>query len=194
MTWGRAVPILVLCVLFDLIRLFFEFFWLFGPALASVYCTTKVSDLVGMFSGLTAGACAAGATVLGTLGIEITLPFGTIMAMTVGLIGWGTVTLLLIILNPRIWKSSVWGWGWSILALGISEAPLLGSIPMLTITHIRLYAAQISADKAALKRYQGEQRQAALVAETVQQQRLAAQMQAQMQAAKEIPVEEAAAA
>lgn len=186
MTWGRAIPVLVICVIFDAVRFMFEWFIFFGPALAAVGCTAGLNSvfgttLAGAAGKMVAGACATGAGALGFFGSGAIGAFGIVMAMTVGFLGWGTVTLILAITNPRIWKSNVWGWIWSICALGVSEAPLLGTIPMLTITHIRLYAGQIKKDKAALKQYQQEQEQVAAAARSAQQlrqQRLFAQMQA----------------
>lgn len=155
MTWGRAVPVLIACVVFDALRMFFEWFWFFGPALAGVYCTAEGSAYVGTtVAGL---VCGAGATVAGYFASPALTAFGVVMAMAVGLIGWGTVTLILAIINPRIWHSNVWGWVWSVFSLAISETPFLGTIPMLTITHWRLYVAQISKDKKGLLQYKKEQ-------------------------------------
>ena len=36
MTWGKAVPVLALCLVFDLLGLIFQFFWFFGPILLGV--------------------------------------------------------------------------------------------------------------------------------------------------------------
>ena len=177
MTWGRAVPVLVICVIFDAVRMFFEMFWFFGPALAGAICTVKVSGAIGTTAG--GLVCGAGAAAVGYFGSPALITFGIIMAMTIGLVGWATVTLILAVTNPKIWASNIWGWAWSLFALGISEAPLLGTIPMLTITHWRLYIGQIRKDGAALKQYQKEQAQAAAVARSIQQQRLVEQMQAQ---------------
>lgn len=185
MTWGRALPVLVICVIFDVVRMFFEMFWFFGPALAGVICTAKVSAVVGTTVG--GFVCGAGAVAVGYFSSPVLITFGIIMAMTVGLIGWGTVTLVIVIINPGLWKSNAWSWMWSLFALGISETPLLGTIPMLTITHVRLYAGQIKKDRAALKRYRKEQTQAAAAARSIQQQRLVEQMQAQ--AAESAPVD-----
>ena len=156
MTWGRALPVLIVCAVFDALRLLFGMFWFFGPALAALYCTSTAGGWVGSLGGLTATACTAAAA-LGFYGFALSATFGTVMAMAVGLFGWGTVTLILAITNPRIWKSNVRGWIWSVFALGISEVPLLGTIPMLTITHWRLYMGQIKTDKTALKQYRKEQ-------------------------------------
>lgn len=177
---------LIVCIIFDLVRGFFEFFWFFGPALAAVACTAGVNDVIGAsiatgFAGkAVAAGCAAIAGVAGFFGAGPLTAFGVVMAMAVGLAGWGTVTLILAITNPRIWKSDVWNWAWSLFGLGIAEAPFLGTIPMLTITHIRLYAGQIHTDKAALKKYQKEQAKVTAVQQRQQQNQQAIQlMQAQ---------------
>ena len=180
MTWGRAVPVLIICAVFDLVRAFFEFFWLLGPALGAVACTvagsnTAIGSAVGTLAVGT--ACTTVAGIAGFFGVEVIGPFGIIMAMATGLAGWGTVTLILAITNPGIWKSNIWGWIWSIFALGVSEVPFLGTIPMLTITHWRLYVAQINHDKAALKQYKKEQAQVAVAASAIQERRVLAQMQ-----------------
>ena len=198
MTWGRALPVLAVCIVFDFIRIIFEWFFFFGPALAAVACTIGVNSVIGtsvaeVTGKVVTGACVAGAGVLGFFGSGAIETFGIIMAMAVGLLGWGTVVLLLAILNPRIWKSNVWAFVWSILGFGISEVPLLGTLPMLTITHVRLYAAQIKKDKEALKHYQEEQGQvAAAVARSAQQQRFLEQAQVfQQEAANDEQYEQA---
>lgn len=178
MTWGRAIPVLAIAVVFDLLRLFFEMFWFFGPAFAAVLCTTWANSalgttVAGVAGKLVAVGCSTAAGAVGYLGIGPITAFGIVMAMTVGLFGWATVTLVLAITNPRIWKSDVWSWVWSIASLGVVEMPLLGAIPMLTITHWRLYAAQIRQDKAALKRYQKAQESVGAAARTLQRRKIA---------------------
>jgi len=175
MTWGRALPVLVVAVVFDLVRMFFEMFWVFGPALAAAYCGAQVAD-VAVVGKLLAAGCVAGAGAVGYFTAPALTTFGIIMAMTVGLFGWATVTLVLAVTNPRIWKSNVWSWIWSISALGVAEMPLLGTIPMLTIAHLRLYAGQIKGDRAALKRYRQEQEQVARAAATARSMREQAQL------------------
>lgn len=182
MTWGRALPVLAICVVFDLIRFMFEWFVFFGPALAAIACTAGVNNVLGttiagMAGKLVAGTCATGAGVLGFFGSGAIEAFGIVMAMAVGLAGWGTVTLILAIINPGIWKSNIWNWAWSLFALGVSEVPFLGTIPMLTITHWRLYMGQIKKDKEALKKYQREQEQVAATSRSIQRQQAAQLMQ-----------------
>ena len=76
------MPVLVLCVIFDALRAFFSMFWFFGPALAALYCTSKVSGAIGE----TAGGlfCGTGAAVAGFYGFVPAAIFGTVMAMAVG--------------------------------------------------------------------------------------------------------------
>ena len=187
MTWGRAAPVLALCVIFDALRLMFTFFIFFGPALAAVGCTIGVNSVVGttiaeMAGKVTAGVCAAGAGALGFFGSGVIETFGIIMAMAVGLLGWATVTLILVITNPRIWTSNAFSWIWSLCSLGVSEIPFVSTIPMLTITHWRLYLGQIRHDRAALKKYRTEQERVASIARSIKEQRLLAQSTQQTQA------------
>jgi len=184
MTWGRAAPVLVICVIFDAMRMFFEWFWFLGPAVAGVVCSIWLNGhlqtwTAGLLGAKTAVAvCGAGATVVGYFASPALTSFGIVMAMTVGLAGWGTVTLILAIINPSIWKSNIRGWAWSLFTLGIDELPLLGTIPMLTITHARLYAGQIRHDKAAIEKYKKQQEQVAAAARLAQQRRALERIQA----------------
>jgi len=195
MTWGRAIPVLGVCLIFDFLRFIFEWFIFFGPALAAAACTAGVNNAVGTTLADTAGkliaaGCAATAGTAGFFGAGPLEVFGMVMAMAIGLLGWGVVTLVLAITNPRIWKSGTWGWVWSIFGLGISEVPFLGTIPMLTITHVRLYAGQIRKDKAALKQYQQEQGRVTAAVRAAQKQKSLDQMLVQAaQEEEEIPEE-----
>lgn len=185
MTWGRAIPVLIVCAVFDLVRMFFEFFWFFGPALAGLACTiagsnTTLGSVVGTTA--TAAACSAAAGAVGFFGAVPIQAFGIIMAMATGLAGWGTIVLILTITNPGIWKSGAWAWGWSLLSLGVSEVPFLGTLPMLTITHARLYAGQIKHDKAALKKYQEERAQVSNIERQIRQRNQQIQQTQLMQA------------
>lgn len=155
MTWGRALPVLALCVIFDAIRLVFEQFWFFGPAFAAIGTSAFASQYVGSTIGSAVGAAVGvGAGAFGGVALQA---FGIIMAMAVGLFGWATVTLILYISNPRLFKADTWAWIWSLASLAISEVPFVGTLPMLTITHVRLYIGQMKRDKEALKKYTTEQ-------------------------------------
>lgn len=157
MTWGKATPVLVLSLIFDALRVFFEWFWILGPALASVACTQTVSSWVGSLGGLTAVLCTGAATFAGVALAEMTIPFGILMSMFVGFIGWLVIGMWILSTNARIFKQDFKNIIWIIASLGVSEAPLVGSIPAFTITIWRLYHKQIKKDKEALKTYEKQQ-------------------------------------
>src|SRR3989344_3915425 len=180
MTWSRATPILVVAVLFDVVRIFFEIFWFFGPALAALYCTSTVSGWVSSLWGLTAAACAAVAAKAGVVASAVTIPFGTIMAIAVGLFGWLTIGFLLMSTNARIFKTPGNAL-WLIASLGIAEIPLIGTIPSFTLALWRMYRKQIKAETAALRRWEKENTDAQRQ-ERSQQALQAAQIQAAQQA------------
>lgn len=175
MTWAKASPVLVVCVIFDALRIFFEQFWFFGPALAAVACTGVVSSVVGELGGLTAAACTAGAGVLGYFGAAPIEAFGVIMAMAVGLMGWLAIGLMLIVSNARIFEENAGHALWFAGSLLISEVPIVGTIPALTIIVWRMYRTQIKKETAALQKYEGEQA-AALAEEQRERQRQAAEL------------------
>ncbi len=151
MTWGKAAPILAVCVIFDALRLMFEMFWFFGPAMAALYCTVKVSGVVGTTLG--GFACGVGATVAGTLGAPAIEVFGVVMAIAVGLFGWLVIGLWLMVTNARIFKENA---AWFAGSLLISEIPIVGSIPALTIIVWKMYRTQITLEKAEMQRYEQE--------------------------------------
>ncbi len=153
MTWPKASLVLVIAGIFDALRIFFEMFWFFGPALATVYCTSKVGEWVGSLWGLTAAACTATGGAVGYFSSPVTTVFGAVMAMAVGLFGWMTVGLVLLITNSRIFKENAM---WFASSLAISEVPIIGSLPALTGTMIKMYSTQIKKDKEALKKYEKE--------------------------------------
>ena len=129
MTWAKAAPTFVIAVLFDLVRIFFEFFWFFGPALVGVYCTAKVGD-VAVIGGLLASGCVAGAAAIGWGGFAVAATFGSVMAMVSGLAGWLAVGLWLMATNARIFGEST---PWFVGSLLVSEIPFVGSVPAITI-------------------------------------------------------------
>lgn len=171
-TWGKATPVIVISVVFDLMRIFFGMFWFFGPAFATVYCTSKLSEWVGWLWGLTAAACAAAGGIAGTLGLPITIAFGTIMSMMAGFLGWMTVGLIIIISNARIFKENADHALLSMASLLVSEIPIIGMAPALTGWTWKMYSAQIKKDGEKLRQYESEQ--AAAIAEKRQQQQAAA--------------------
>jgi len=158
MTWGKAVPVLSVSVIFDALRIFFEWFVLFGPALGAVVCTAGVNSAIGTsVSGVggkivTAG-CTAVAGVLGFFGAGPIEAFGIVMAMAVGFLGWLVVGGILLGTNSRIFKENAL---WFIGSLLVSEIPFVGSIPAITISVWRMYGRQIKMEKAALAKWKKE--------------------------------------
>ena len=175
MTWPQAYFILAFCVIFDALRIFFEQFWFFGPALAAAACTSVASSWVGSLGGLTAATCTAGAGVLGYFGVAPIAAFGVIMAMAVGLMGWLAVGLMLIMTNSRIFEENAGHALWFAASLLVSEVPIIGTIPALTIIVWRMYRTQIKKETAAWRQYESEQA-AALAAEREEQQRQAMEL------------------
>jgi hypothetical protein len=178
MTWGGATPVIAVAGIFDLLRMFFEMFWFFGPAIAGLYCTSKASDLVGNLWGLTATLCAGVAGAAGAAVSEVTIPFGTIMAMAVGLLGFLTLGLWILMKNARIFKANATGALWFIGSLGVSEIPIIGTIPAFSITLWKLYKTQIRIEGAARKKWEKEHAQEAAMQVRQRQQQAAQLMQA----------------
>lgn len=175
MKWSRAAPVLAVAAIFDLARAFFNLFWFFGPALAAVYCASKVGEWVGSLWGLTETACVAGAAVSGAYVAAITIPLGVIMATATGLAAFLVLGLLVIMTNARIFKSSP-----SIMlrltgSLGMGIIPLVGAIPVFSFTMWRLYRRQIKVESAALKRWEKEHAQD-IAMQNKERQRQAAQL------------------
>ncbi|MFZ3043937.1 MAG: hypothetical protein WA058_02415 [Minisyncoccia bacterium] len=193
MTWKKAMPVLIVAALFDLTRAFFNMFWFFGPAIAAAYCTSKVSGWVGSAWGLTAAACAAGATVAGGAASAITIPFGVIMADATGLIAFLVLGLWILITNARIIKTVAGGSLQFAGAFAVGEMPIIGALPILSAALIRIYKIQIRTEKAAFEKWEQEQI-AAQLQQRNQQIQQAAQMQAQLQvrAAQQVAANDAA--
>jgi hypothetical protein len=144
------MPVIILAAVFDLIRAFFQFFWFFGPALAGVYCTVKVSSWVGSLWGATDAACVAGATYLGFASFAVAAAFGTIMAMATGLLGWLTLGAILMATNGRIFRENfLWFGG----GLAVSQIPFVSTLPAFSFTLWRLHHTQIKKEQAALKKW-----------------------------------------
>ncbi len=150
MTWGRALPILVIAGLFDLSRAFFQLFWFFGPALAATLCTVAGTSSLGLslFSvqgGATAAVCSATAGAVGFLGAPAFMAFGTIMSMVMGFAGFLTLALLILLTNSRLFREP----GtllWSIGSFALSEIPFISAFPNFTVAVWRLYHTQIKKD------------------------------------------------
>lgn len=157
MTWGRALPVLAVAVVFDALRFMFEMFWFFGPAIAGFICTATASGTVGTtVAGI---ACGAGATAVGVLAVGPIQVLGVVMAMATGLAGWLTVGLLLLVTNARIFKENALWFAGSLL---VSEVPVVGSIPAITLVLWRMYHVQIRKEKADAKAYAEERTALAL--------------------------------
>jgi len=194
MTWSKAVPILILSLVFDAIRLLFEMFWFFGPALAAIYCAAKVSDVVGAVVGST--LCSVGAGVVGFFAAGPIAAFGVIMAIAVGLLGWMTIGLILIMTNARLFSDHAGHSLWFIGSLLVSEVPFIGALPAITVSVARMYHAQIKSDKAALAAYekaqteeQNRNRQQQAAQRMQSEQAQVAQAEQQETANDEIPTE-----
>ncbi len=159
MTWGRAIPILVLCVIFDALRFFFNMFWFFGPAMAALVCTVAGSNTsVGQFVGTTATAavCSTAAGVAGFFGAVPIEAFGVIMAMAVGLIGWLTIFLIQLMNNVGIFRanfSMIIRFGLSLL---LSEIPIVSALPSLTIINVTMFNIQIKKGREAEQKWEEE--------------------------------------
>ena len=160
MTWPKALPILIIAGIFDLARIFFEFFWLLGPALAGVICLDKVSGVIGTVAG--GLVCGAGATAVGYFGAPALTAFGIVMAIAVGLLGWMTVGLMLIMTNGRIFKENAGNAIWFGASLLISEIPIIGAIPGVTIATAKMYHTQIKKDKTEYAKWEKENADAQL--------------------------------
>ena len=153
MTWKKASPFLIGALIFDALRIVFEWFWFFGPALASLYCTAQVAD-VAVIGGVLEKGCAAGALTVGIAGAPAIEMFGSVMAMAVGLFGWLTLLILLMLFNSRIFKENSGNMLWFFLGLGIAEIPFVGTLPGFIGVMWKMFATQIKKDAEVLKRYE----------------------------------------
>lgn len=174
MTWGKSAPVLTISIIFDSLRFMFTWFVFFGPALAALYCTVKVSDAVGSLGGIVAGACTAGAATAGYFGAPAIIVFGVIMAMITGLAGWLTVGLIILITNSRVLKESSLLFAGSLL---VGVTPIINSLPALTGVTWRIYHTQIKMDKAKMEKWKKEQ----AASELQERQRQVAQAQSAQQ-------------
>jgi signal transduction histidine kinase len=181
MTVPKALPILILAVLFDVARMFFQLFWFFGPALASAYCTNTATGVVGSLWGLTAAACTAGAATLGVAAVAPITGFGVVMAMAVGLAGFLILGLCILIGNRRLLKAQASGFMWLAGGFGISQIPFIGTLPSYTIVLSKLYRTQIKVERAAYKKWQSDQAAAQLQMSNQQAQQQASLQQVAQQ-------------
>ena len=166
MMWGKAMPVIVIAVVFDLMRIFFQQFWFFGPAVAAVGCTAGVNSIVETTIAETAGkavaiGCGAVAGAAGFYGVGVFETFGVIMAMAVGLAGFLTLGIWIAASDSRLFKVNKSGWLWLTGGLGVAEIPFIGTFPAFSVVLWILYRRQIKIEKAGLKRWQQEQAQLA---------------------------------
>ncbi|HUY05447.1 MAG TPA: hypothetical protein VMV62_01880 [Candidatus Paceibacterota bacterium] len=183
MTWPKAMPVLAIAGIFDLLRMFFDMFWFFGPFLAAVAANEAVGG------GVTGAVVGGGVGLFaGTLGAPAIEAFGVVMAMAIGLAGWMAIGLTLALQNRRIFAANSDNTIWFIAGLMVSEIPLVGALPALFGSMYRMYRAQIKKDQAALAAYeaaraakqlrQGRQQEAALMQRQEQVQLAQAQQEA----------------
>ena len=167
LTWSKASPAIIIATIVDLVRIFFEFFWFFGPALAGTYCVAKVGD-VAVVGKLLAAGCVATAGTVGFFSVPALAAFGAVMAMAVGFGGWLIVGGWLAATNARIFKENAL---WFVGSLAVSEVPFVGALPAITVAVWRMYHVQIKKERDDLKKWevahaaqiQKEQRQAAQI-------------------------------
>lgn len=179
MTRGKSMPVIIAAGIFDAARLFFTFFWFLGPALAALYCTAKTSAslsawMLGIAGTKTAAVlCSLGAGAVGAAGSEITIPFGIIMADSVGLVGFLALGLWIVMTNMRLLKAVKNAPLQFAAAFAVGEIPLIGSFPVFSFTLWRLYSAQIRVETAAHEKWEKEQADAQLRERNQQAARLA---------------------
>ncbi|MHB0865859.1 MAG: hypothetical protein ACYC1Y_03105 [Minisyncoccota bacterium] len=195
MTWAKALPVIIAAVIFDLVRMFFEMFWFFGPAIAGLYCTTQATDFLSSWSfgflGVKTAAtvCSAAAVVGGAAISEFTTPFGVIMADAMGFAAFLILGLWILMTNARLFRVNATGSLWFLGGFGISEIPLVGTLPAFSVVLWRLYHTQIKKEGAARRAYEK-----ALLAERNQERQLqaAALMQARSAETAQFQEQEAA--
>jgi len=161
MTWSRATPVLVLCVIFDAFRFMFVMFWFFGPAMAALFCTIGVNEYPGTSVSVVTGkvvavACVGGAATFGAIGMPWIEMFGVVMAMAVGLIGWLTIFLIQLLNNAGIFKENFAMIIRFAIGLLLSEIPIINALPSLTIINITMFHIQIKKGKEELQKWEEE--------------------------------------
>lgn len=165
MTWGKALPIIIVAFIFDLVRIFFEWFWFLGPALGALVCTAGVNgaigaNVTGVVGKTVATGCIVAAGAAGFFTSETTIAFGVIMADMVALIGWLTIGLWIFTTNRRIFKEN----GEDIthvvllyLSILISFIPIIGTAPTVGMITYRFFKFQIKTEKRYLREWEEEQ-------------------------------------
>lgn len=200
MTWPRAAIALVIGILADLAGGFFSAFWFFGPALGVGLCTGGVRAVAGEFVGV---VTAAGGCTIVVKGVQLAadfftvggftagvIVFGSVMALLVGIMGWGAVGVLLLMTNRRIFKQNATSVLWFLGGFAFDQIPVINALPAITPTVFRLYRAQIRKDKSELAAY--ERRKAELetqesAAQAEAYMALLAQKRAELERAQGIP-------
>lgn len=168
MTRSKSAPVIIGAAIFDLIRIFFVFFWFFGPALAGIYCTVKGGDIasawtLGLLGTKTAAAVCSAAAVAGGAVISVaTTSLGAIMADAVGLIGFLALGLWVVMTNARILKAVASVPLQFAGAFALAEIPFLGALPVFSVILWRLYGAQIRTEKKAHEKWEKENADAQL--------------------------------
>lgn len=190
MTWGKASAVLGVGLAFDALGAFFALFWVMGPAFAGLVCTGVGHAITDSLWG-SAAVCAAGAGSAGYVLSPALTAFGAVMAMVVGLAAWGTVGLLLVLTNERIFKENSTHMLWLLGGLALDQIPMMNAIPALTPIVWRLYRAQIKKEREALAAY--KEKAAALEAQQRQEQFTRALQQMRTAQSAEQQQEEAAA-
>ncbi|MFA6407932.1 MAG: hypothetical protein WCW36_00425 [Candidatus Paceibacterota bacterium] len=184
MTWSKSLPVIIVAGIFDLVRMFFEMFWFFGPALAAIYCTDKVSGILtkvtlGALGTKTAGlVCSSAAIAGGAAASETLVAFGVIMAIAVGFAGFLILGLWMLMTNARIFKTVESAPLQFVASFGVSEIPLIGTIPTFSIVLWKLYKSQIQVEQEALQKWQKEHAQEIAGQRRERQQQAAYLMQA----------------
>jgi hypothetical protein len=192
MTWGQAIIVIAIAIVFDALRAFLHFFWFFGPAILAAYCAYKVGDIA-IIGGLAAKACVVAAGAAGVAGIEVTGPLGEVAADAVGLMCFLALGLFILLTNARLIKTATSAPMQFAAAFAVGEIPFLGALPVFTVVIWKLYRTQIRTEKQAHQTW--EKANAAELAQKRQQQALqAAQIaNAQQEEALEAAGEEEAA-
>ena len=173
MTMGKAMPILIVAGIFDAIRIFFELFWFWGPAMFAVGCTIVGNSWIGTTLATVGGkivavACSAAAVAGGVALSETTTTIGVIMADAMAFIGFLVLGLWILMENARILKAIATAPFWFAGAFAIGETPIIGSFPVFSFVLWRLYKIQIRVEQAALKKWE-EEHAAELLQERQQQ-------------------------
>ncbi len=174
--------VLAFAATFDTLRLFFYFFVFFGPALAAVYCASKVGD-IWLVGGLATEVCIAAAAAAGVAGAGVTVPLGILMAEAVALVGFLTLGLIIIMTNRRLFKTAATAPAWFVGAFAFGAVPFLGALPVFTVVIWRLYGAQMKAEKAAHQKWEEENAQALRQAREERAAEVAGQIQRMQQTA-----------